>query len=177
MTITALLGLAGGLVILVTEGNVGALVFGLAASASATGLLVWCAQPWWRARRNPVVPGASLPTIRFDLTEPLRRCRCDATVPSHLVVRDRIGAETHYRCDSCGAVFVIDSLPATVLMSVGGVLVFALGVGLLRTAAGQGTGAAICAGMVGLLGVGAFALAIVRVIARRRHPVTPHGQP
>ena len=74
---------------------------------------------WRRSRkslRNPVVPGASLPPVRYRELGPVRRCRsCSAPCTAIGITRTAyngipMGSEVRYRCSSCQTEFTIDSL-------------------------------------------------------------------
>ena len=171
------MGLVGGLIAGLAEGNFGGLVLGVVGFALGLPLLAWATDPWRTARRHPVVPDAPVPEQRYTLAEPFRRCACGQTARCTHVLQWRklginLGREMTYRCDGCNREFTIDSPFGTVFTVIGSGLALALGIGMATTASGQGPGAWACSGGVALLGVGGVLLAVARIVARIRHPET-----
>ena len=78
-------------------------------------IVLWMAISRSRAwKRNPVVPGAPMPAMRFQSGPGNRRCGCGGTATMKKVTRHThngipTGTEYEYACGSCGKGFVIES--------------------------------------------------------------------
>ena len=95
---------------------------------------------WLRLRRdgrNPVVPGAPRPQMRFPTGPPARKCAaCDNPVSLTRVTRSRhngipMGTEYEYACAPCQKSRVIESVWGHLISTFGAVIVGGIGVALL----------------------------------------------
>ena len=131
------------------------------------GWALYRAWPWFR---NPEVPGAPMPVIRFRAVEPLRTCAaCGGAAACRNVTRRSVnliptGTEYRYACTRCNKEFSLSNLYGTVFDLCGAA--FLLLIGALLAAALIGIPIAL-AGLV-LMGMAFF-----RVIQRFRNPVMP----
>ncbi|MDP2310029.1 MAG: hypothetical protein Q8P18_28685 [Pseudomonadota bacterium] len=138
--------------------------------------VAWSLLPSWRAARNPVVPGAPIPPLRFPLTVPLRRCTAGHPAPcveltEHQSYGLYLGTSFTHQCPICEERFLVESRWSAVFGFVGGLVFAALGVGMLSTAGGQGAGAWVCASLVLAAGAAMSALFAYESLSGRRHPV------
>ncbi len=110
---------------------------------------------WWRGQqdaRNPVVPGAAVPEIRYRMGAPLRRCAqcagtCVAThVTAHRTNGIPMGVEMRYQCRRCGHAFTVESVWGTSSSGCSALLILAIG----AACAGAGESAAMRWGGGGL---------------------------
>jgi hypothetical protein len=149
--------------------------------AFAAVLGAWAFHPWWLEKTQPIVSGAPVPPLRFHLRDtPIRRCRCGKAAAVRGITSRRIGPfpggkEYEYACAGCGATFGIDS-PWNAALAIGLGLVFAVPA-MVGLAYAEDWETGLCAGAVLLLGAGSVALASVRLLNRRRHPVMAAEQP
>jgi hypothetical protein len=133
---------------------------------------------WYRWKQddwNPVVPGAPVPTRRYPVGPPPRRCaECGAIATATKVTQNRVnglpvGIEVEYQCRSCGADFTIESVGGQVMNVLSGLTVGGIGAAFLFGADTPGWkygGAAVCT----LLALLMFGLVGVRLLARIRNP-------
>ncbi len=166
-----IMGLIGGLIAGLAEGNFGGIVLGLILLPLAAGVTRWILDPWVKLRRHPVVEGAPVPEVRFRLTEAPRRCSCGVPAPVTGIVKDTLGLERTHTCPVCQSQFTVDNALGSVMTTAVSAGVLALGAFLLTTAPGEGAVAWVISGGVALLGVGGLTVAAVRLINRLRHPV------
>lgn len=95
---------------------------------------VWKAWPYLK---NPIVPGAEAPVIRYRPGIPARRCaKCGGTAPCVKVTRRRTngiptGTDFEYTCRGCGRRFTTVSAGSHVFTAVAAPILFALGFGCL----------------------------------------------
>ena len=164
------LGLIGGLIAGLAEGNFAGIVLGLVLLPLAAGGTRWILDPWVKLKRHPVVEGAPMPTIRFQLTEAPRRCSCGVPAPVTKVVKTGLGLEKTHTCPACRSEFTVDNALGSVFTTVVSAGVLALGGFLLTTAPGEGVFAWVVSGGLALLGVGGLLVAAVRLVNRLRHP-------
>ena len=180
--IAALLVLAGLSQLLSDPGfALGFVTFGGLIGVAAAFVTGWGLHPTWIKFTRPIVPDAEVPEVRYRLADPVRRCVCGQPVACHSVTDNRTngvptGTEWEYACASCERSFVIESAWGQVFTVFASSVVLALGAGLLSTASGQGAGAWACAGVVALMGVGGWMLALARFVARFRYPVMTQGE-
>lgn len=78
------------------------------------GFSIWGWLELQREKKNPVVPGASLPRLRYRDGPPVRRCDCGHEAVITKVTKESInglptGIEYQYRCEQCQRGFIIDS--------------------------------------------------------------------
>lgn len=140
-------------------------------------LLVWtCVFPmvggalalwdYWPYLRNPVVPGAALPMIRFRATEPLRRCAaCGGTCRCTQVTQTRsrglpTGTTFAYACDQCKRTFTLGSFGGHVFNLVGAFTCFVVGFGCLPFGL-----------VVWLMGLVVMGMSGVQLLAAARNPL------
>jgi hypothetical protein len=176
------MGLLGGLIAGMAEGDFGGLIFGLVLLVVGVPLAWWTTGPWRTARRHPVVPDAPMPPIRFTLNEPFRRCTCGETARCTRVLQTRkaglnLGREMTYACAHCKREFTIESAFSAIGATLGGLAASAFGVALLNSSPGEGFGAWACSGAVALLGVLTLLLSAWRFYERLRHPETGGASP
>jgi DNA-directed RNA polymerase subunit RPC12/RpoP len=127
-------------------------------------------------KRNPVVPGAPRPVMKYRDGPPARQCAsCTQTVTLKSVTRRTsrglpMGTEYEYECAHCGRAFTLESPWGHLMMVLAGLLVFAISYAFLTQAesAGWRWGGS---GVAALLGVFAFAQIVVRLVARVQNPV------
>jgi hypothetical protein len=137
--------------------------FGLVTGAY-TAYLAW---PWLR---NPIVPEASPPVMRFRATEPLRLCtKCQGSARCTAVVRKSTngiptGTTYTYVCMRCSKSFDIESIGSIFFLVFAGTVAALIGLATLM--AGWGV---ICL-LMALFGYGIAALSIWRLIANKVLP-------
>ena len=133
-------------------------------SGAYTAYLAW---PWVR---NPIVPNATPPVMRFRATEPLRLCtKCQGSARCTAVTRRSInsiptGTEHTYVCMQCNTSFAIDSvgrvfsnLLAATIVSLLGIATVRMGIGILFL-------------LVGLFGYGLAAFGVWRRMTNKVLP-------
>lgn len=152
---------------------------GLLSALSVLGV-VHFGRPWWHQRRNPVVPDASPPLVRFTEAEPLRRCSCGAACPATAVVAHTTnfvptGTETTHRCPSCGKEFTVSDAWGLVFNALAACFLTPLEVLVIVHPPGSkpltDPGNLGLAVVLGLFTLGAWALLGFGVVAKLRHPV------
>lgn len=150
-------------------------IVGVVMGVLAVFFTIWGLTPAWVARTRPVVPGASVPVVRYELTEPVRRCSCGAPVACVGVTEHRTnlvptGTEYTYACQSCGREFVVESPWGVVFTVVASTVAVCVGLFLLSVGHVDWSNLA-CAGLVALLGFCGWLLAAFRLVARFRFPI------
>jgi hypothetical protein len=91
----------------------------------------------WPYLKNPVVPGAEVPVIRYRATEPVRRCAACGDVAACVRVTQRrtsgipTGTDYEYRCRGCKREFTTTSAGGHVFNAIAAPILFALGFGCL----------------------------------------------
>lgn len=100
---------------------------------------LWMAWSRWKAdERNPVVPYAPMPGIRYRGGPPLRRCgACTGIAAAVKITRSThtgipTGTEYVYRCSQCGRGFATESLWGHLFTAFAATVVLAIAVSLLR---------------------------------------------
>jgi hypothetical protein len=146
-------------------------------AAAVTVLLSWtCIFPLitlpvlayqgWPYLRNPVVPGAPAPELRFLTVEPIRRCAaCGGVAACTSVTRHRssgipMGTTFEYRCRGCARTFKLASWGGHLVNGLGAVVCLVMG--------------AFCfpVGIVlWLLALGAVVLSTLQLVAAVRNPL------
>ncbi|MEQ1503953.1 MAG: hypothetical protein ABMB14_17055 [Myxococcota bacterium] len=155
---------------------VGAVTFGIGAA------ITWSmVGPFVHQLRNPVVPGAMVPPLRFTGAEPGRRCRCGQEARCVEVTANRTngvytGTEYAYRCGACDRTFTIESPMSAATMTIAGAVVGAIAYATVPTDAVEWSDWA-CPGITGFLAVAAVVMVTTRAVARIRHPQIPVRAP
>ena len=127
--------------------------------------------------KNPLVPGAPRPPIRFRAGPADRRCECGRVATLAKVTRHRTnwiptGTEQIFKCGTCGEEFVIESVGGLLVTSLGASLLGAIAVWVLTSVESSmsrwGWGLGLTLVTVVLLGQ-----LVSRVAAFSRHPELP----
>ncbi len=146
--------------------------------------LVHFVSPWWHARRNPILPDAPAPLVRFTEAEPLRRCTRGAASPATAVVAHSTnyiptGTETTHTCPSCRREFTVNSPGGLVFDSFAASLLTPLAVLVIVHPPGNkpipDLGNLGLAVFLGLFALGAWGMLVSGVVAKLRHPVVRVG--
>ncbi len=95
------------------------------------------AYSYWPYYRNPIVPDAPYPPLRFRSSEPLRRCaKCGGVSRCTSVTRTRsrgipTGTTYDYSCEQCKATFTLSSMGGHIFNLVGAIVCFLFGFGCM----------------------------------------------
>lgn len=121
---------------------------------------------YWPYLRNPVVPGAPRPPVRFTATEPIRECAaCKGVARCTKVTRSTTrgiptGTTFEYACTACKRTFTTASIGGHLFNAFGAVFLFAFGTGCMPV------------GLIfWLMALGISALSAFQVLAELRNPL------
>jgi hypothetical protein len=121
---------------------------------------------YWPYLRNPLVPGAPKPAIRFTANEPIRECSaCKGVARCTKVTRSRTrgiptGTTFQYACTACKRTFTTGSIGGHAFNAFGAVFLFALGLGCMPVGL-----------LFWLMAVGVLAISAFQVLAELRNPL------
>lgn len=121
---------------------------------------------YWPYYRNPVVPDAPYPAIRFRASEPLRRCaKCGGVSRCTAVTRNTTngiptGTTYDYRCEKCSATFTLGSIGGHIFHFFGATVVFLIGFGCMPAGL-----------LLWLLAAGVLAISAFQILAELRNPL------
>ena len=129
-----------------------------------TAYLAW---PWLR---NPIVPNAPSPPMRFRATEPLRLCtKCQGSARCTAVVRKSVnlvptGTTYTYVCMTCSKSFEVDSIGGIFFLLFAGTVMSLLGIATIMVSIG------VLFLLLGLIGYGFAAFGIWRLMTNKVLP-------
>jgi hypothetical protein len=152
-------------------------VVGAVLGALAGAIAAWMFAPYRIDRRNPRMPGAPVPAMRFGADEPAARaCRCGAPAVCAGITEFQSrgvsqGRRVRFRCTACKREFDIESAGSLAGMALATLVFGAIGVALLECTPGNGWFAWVFSGGVTAFGALGGVLFVLNLVERLRHPL------